>query len=225
MEKIVYAVWGASDTDRARFADDLRTNLLPRLAPLTRNVRLNVRDMRVGGGSSPCFSALDREIDAVVQLWLDTALPMTRTPVDAVIGSMCERFSAWLVCESVPLAAAAPQDAFSQIVFLQRPEGLDLWEWRERWQERHTNVAIETQATTGYVQNLVVRPLTRGAVPYAAIVEETFPIAALHDEAAFYDALGNPTLLKDRRTQMMESCATFMDFAHFECFPTSAIDA
>jgi hypothetical protein len=54
------------------------------------------------------------------------------------------------------------------------------------------DTAIEMQSTFGYVRNEVVRALTPDAPPWDAIVEENFPIGALHDPAVFYDAVGDP---------------------------------
>ena len=49
-------------------------------------------------------------------------------------------------------------------------------------------MAIATQSTFGYVQNYVVRPLSGGAPPVSAIVEELFPIEAVGSLHAFFSA-------------------------------------
>jgi len=66
---------------------------------------------------------------------------------------------------------------------------------------------METQATFGYVQNRVVRPLTDGAPAIDAIVEELFPTEAMHDIHAFYGSGGSPEELDRRLTRLMASCA------------------
>ena len=54
-------------------------------------------------------------------------------------------------------------------------------QWLDIWHNSHTRVAIDTQSTFGYRQNVVVRPLTYLAPPIDAIIEENFPPAAMSD--------------------------------------------
>lgn len=96
--------------------------------------------------------------------------------------------------------------------------------WRDIWERQQTQVAVDTQANFEYVQNLVVRPLTYGAPAFAAMVEECFPAAALHDEAVYFDAVGDPARLAEHQRLMMESCARFIDFDRIDCIPTSQYD-
>jgi hypothetical protein len=76
-------------------------------------------------------------------------------------------------------------------------------------------IAIETQSTVGYVRNVIVRKLTEGAPDWDAIVEETFPIEALTDPRAFYDAKSDEEL-KRNSARMVESCRRFLDFEPLE---------
>ena len=63
--------------------------------------------------------------------------------------------------------------------------------WKQRWLEHHTQVAIDTQATSGYVQNIVIEPLREGQATVDALVEEFFPMAATTDMHAFYGSGGD----------------------------------
>jgi hypothetical protein len=123
----------------------------------------------------------------------------------------------YLVTESVQLTGPPPPvdgsrcTGFTQIVPLAVPRHLSWAEWRRRWQGAHTAVAIDTQSSFRYVQNLVVRPLDDGAPAFAAVVEESFPLAAASDTAVFYDAEGDAERLADNTRRMMESCSNFID--------------
>ena len=100
---------------------------------------------------------------------------------------------------------------FAQLVPLRVPAGLRWGEWRRRWQGNHTSVALGTQSTFRYVQNVVLRPLTPGAPGYAGIVEECFPLAAASDLHVFFDAVGDDPRLARHMAAMSESCDRFMD--------------
>ena len=54
-------------------------------------------------------------------------------------------------------------DALANVAVLQRPDELAREEWLHRWLVDHTPIAIATQATFGYVQNIVIRPVTDDA--------------------------------------------------------------
>lgn len=122
----------------------------------------------------------------------------------------------FVVCEAIQLQGPpAPPDGgrcvgFTQIVPLTVPHELSWAEWRHRWQGGHTTVAIETQSSFRYVQNVVVRPLSDGAPAFAAIVEESFPLRAATDPAVFYDAEGDEVRYNSNLTRMLNSCARFM---------------
>jgi hypothetical protein len=89
------------------------------------------------------------------------------------------------------------------------------------WQGSHTQVAIDTQATFGYRQNLVVRGIGEDTPAFDAIVEENFPPEAMTSDHAFYDTGGDEALLAERMTAMMESCARFIDFESIDVVPMS----
>ncbi|QDQ99394.1 hypothetical protein FO059_14695 [Tomitella fengzijianii] len=131
------------------------------------------------------------------------------------------------------MAMPAPQGSgpdarvrgFTGVALLRRPDGMDPEHWRSRWQDHHTQVAIDVQGTFGYVQNLVIRAVTPGAPALAAIVEEQFPDAAKSDIFAFYgvdrardDAKAE---LKRRTDAMSASTATFGAAEKIDVVPAS----
>jgi hypothetical protein len=131
------------------------------------------------------------------------------------------------VTESEPLPDAAPPPlrertpGFANLAFLRRPTGLDPATWLSRWQDDHTAVAIETQSTFRYVQDVVVRPLTPGAPAVDGIVEECFPIEALTDLHAFFAATGDDELLSRNLGRMNESVQRFGADQSIDVVPTS----
>ena len=85
----------------------------------------------------------------------------------------------------------------------------------------HTPVAIRTQGTFGYVQNVVVRPVTGDAPRVDALVEELFATAAMSDIHAFYGSDGDDAELGRRMTDMMASVARFGADRDLDLVPTS----
>lgn len=178
-------------------------------------IQVNVVDPSLGPphGMSPAPGSM--EVTAMVSYWVDAAgedgihagLP------PAAVGS---RWCGYLVSEALQLAGPPAAgdgsrcEGFTQIVPLSVPPDLSWGEWRRRWQGSHTSVAIETQSSFRYVQNLVVRPLDEGAPAFAAIVEESFPLGAASDVSVFYDAVGDPGRLDENTRRMMDSCARFI---------------
>ncbi|MBM7515421.1 hypothetical protein [Nocardioides nitrophenolicus] len=133
---------------------------------------------------------------------------------------------AWSVDEREPLVPPAVADgvradALANLAFLRRPPSLPHAAWLADWLDRHTQVAIDTQGTFGYVQNPVVEHLTDGGQDVAGIVEELFPMAAMADQHAFYGSGGDEAELQRRFTTLMDSCARFGAAEGLDLVPTS----
>ena len=92
--------------------------------------------------------------------------------------------------------------------------------WLTRWHRDHTQVAIDTQSTFGYVQNYVVRALTPDAPVINAIVEELFPVEAVGSLHAFFGAADDDDL-RHRMEQMVASTAAFGANVDIDAVPTS----
>ena len=127
--------------------------------------------------------------------------------------------------ESVPLNPPSVQPGtrtpgLANIALLRRPAALDQETWLTRWQRDHTSVAIETQSTFGYTQNLVVRTLTAGAPAIAGIVEELFPAEAMTDLKAFFGAADDDDL-QNRVSRMVASTTAFGANENIDTVPTS----
>lgn len=231
----MYALWCSDEVGDRAFARRLLDETGPALiAAGARGVRLNVIDDEVAPGAamSPAGlrrSTMDPPIAAVVSVWMDSAVRHLRRPFDQVLTARAARAAGYLITESEPLVHQGPApgprsrtDGFTQVAFLRRPARLTRGAWLERWHDHHTQVAIDTQSTFAYRQNLVVDALDDDAPPIDAIVEESFPIAALTDWYAFYDAVGDDERFRANVDAMVASTTTFLDHeTDLDVLPTS----
>ena len=223
VEKLVYVGWKPAELSLAAF----RTTMLgPTATALVdagaRGVDMLLADDRV----VPGLRIARRDPTAVVSLWVDAA--DHRAPLEAVLAATLPHLAGWLVLEAVPLRnehVRVPHGArlpgLYTVAFLEKPAALEYATWLARWQGEHTAIAIATQRTFLYVQNVLVRSLTADAPPWTAIVEEAFPEAAASDPFQFY-AASTPDELAARQRAMTASCERFIDFARFETLPMSA---
>lgn len=221
---MIYALWAPASTDEDVFASHLLAEVAPALAEAgAHGVQLNVIDAHVAAGSGLAPKGLRRTtmqppISAVASVWVDSAVRHLRAPIDAVFTERGLSAAGYLVVESEPLPstkrATGPTErtvGFTQVAFLRRPARLTRVAWLERWHDHHTDVAINTQSTFAYRQNLVVDALHDDAPAVDAIVEESFPLEALTDWYAFYDAVGDDACFSANVDAMIASTATFID--------------
>lgn len=219
MEKALYVLWRHPQDCIADFGRRLRGEVAGQLADLgARGIQVNVADADVALAAALRMTNTRPQMDAVLHLWVDTAIGKFRRPFDEVIEAAVGRMAGYLVTESQPIrnklhppAAGQRTAGFSQLAFLRRPPRLTQEAWLDVWQNSHTQVAIDTQSTFEYVQNLVVRPLTYAAPVLDAMVEECFPAEAMTDPRVFFDAVGDEDKFGRNVQAMMDSCARFID--------------
>lgn len=119
------------------------------------------------------------------------------------------------------VAAGERADALANIAVLRKPEGMSQAEYLEIWIGDHTAIASETQATFGYIQNIVEEALTPGAPVISAIVEELFLMGGMTDPHVFYGSGGDDEELNRRITRLMTSVARFGADQGLDLVPTS----
>ena len=228
MEKLIYPLWRASSSG----GDDLRDALLD-LAPQLladeklRGLRFAVADSAVAAAAGKRMASSEPLPDGVLSVWLDCA--GSRQSLEALLERRVDRYSCYLVTEAEPLVNVAHPPVAServhgmcQVVFLRRPPRLSREEWLAIWQHSHTQIAIDTQGTFGYRQNVIARALSPGASPLDAMVEENFPPGAMTSDHAFYGVeAGDDQGLQARQTALLASCARFMDFDQIDVIPMS----
>ncbi|CAN5574944.1 EthD domain-containing protein [soil metagenome] len=227
MEKLTYVLWRPAAVEPEPWSAVLRGEVATAIAAAgAHGIQVNVADDAVAPASIR-MSTFDAPIEAVVSVWVDTSAGATRAAIEAALAPQAARLAGYLVTESVPLAAPATEPGsrtagLANLAFLRRPAELDREEWLDRWQGSHTSIALETQSTFGYVQNVVVRPLTDDAPAIDGIVEELFPEAAMTDFHVFFDTGGSNEELGRRMTAMTTSVAHFSgEDALLDVAPTS----
>src|ERR1700758_535845 len=210
MEKVIVLLRDAERDEqwcaqlRGEVADEILRLGVPGLT-------VSVRDDAVRA-SLMTLTTLDPPVVAVVSIWTHQSYGTQIREAIRLLGDQCASVAAYLVTESVPLPAAIESGTrtigLANIALLRRPERLEWDTWLARWQSDHTTVAIETQATFVYTQNVVWRPLTADAPTIDGIVEELFPIEAGSDLPAIFGAGDDPDL-HDRMTRMIASTSAF----------------
>lgn len=173
--------------------------------------------MRFGPGD-----AEGRAITAIVTLWTegDPAAAI------AVMAELAPEVHAWRVTERRPIEPPTVPDgeradALANIAVLRRPEGMTREEYLEIWLVHHTPIAMATQHTLGYVQNIVEEALTPSSPEISAIVEELFVMAGMTDMHAFYGSDGDNAELNRRLIDLMASVARFGADQGLDLVPTS----
>ncbi|HEU4361602.1 MAG TPA: EthD domain-containing protein, partial [Mycobacterium sp.] len=189
MEKVIVVLQQADCSDRwcQRLRGPIAAELLALGLP---GVAVNVRDVR---DALLTLTVLDPPAAAVVSLWTEQYYGEQLRAAIALLGAEADAVAAYLVTESTPVPPPDPGDGrrtpgLANVALLRRPTGLDEASWLHRWHVDHTPVAIDTQATFGYTQNVVVRALTANAPAIDGIVEELFPDGAGSDPHLFYGA-------------------------------------
>ncbi|WP_245553955.1 EthD domain-containing protein [Nocardia takedensis] len=211
--KLVFALWEPRD----QVAEELTARCRAATA-----LCLNLADAAVAGAMLR-LTAFDRPVQAVVSV---DAVEADIPALVEEVAACADRVAGWRVREFRPIeppatASGERTPGLANVAFLRRPADLPHDRWLEAWRTRHTPVAIDTQATFGYVQNLVLDAVTPDAPEIAAIVEELFPMAALTDPHAFYGSDGDPAELTRRVEIMMRSVATFGADRDIDVVPTS----
>jgi hypothetical protein len=227
MEKLLYVVWRDPALEAAAFRDRLIGPVAERLLGYgAKKLSMNVSDEHSAYAEGIRITRMADPIAATISLWLDSVLD--RAPHEEVIAETTARHAGYSVLESVPIVNTTQivkpgqrTPGIQTIGFIEQKQGMDYEAWREQWQGHHTRVAIETQSTFQYIQNVVFRRLTETGPNWAAIVEEGFPAAAATDPMIFYDAGGSEERLEEHRRRMIESCTKFIDFDRLESHPFS----
>jgi len=229
VEKLLYPLWKDDSLTGDKFREELLGKLAPALTGLNEvhGLRLCVADSAVEAAAGRRMEGCAPVPDALLSLWVDFA--GRAAGWEPLIDAHVARRTAYLVAEAEPLVnqSAHPSKpgervyGMCHVVLLSAPAGLSRADFLAAWKDSHTQVAIDTQSTFGYRQNLVVRRLSDDARPCHAVVEENFPPEAMSDDHAFYATGGDEAVLQQHMRAMMESCARFIDFDTIDVIPMS----
>lgn len=163
-------------------------------------------------------------ITAVVSIWTSGSAGAALRLVSDAVGE--SEPDAYRVAERVrldplPVPDGERADVLANVAILRRPASMAPEEYLAYWMVHHTPIAIRTQATSGYIQNVVEETLTPGAPEISAIVEEHFPMAGMTDPHAFYGSGGDEAELNRRIAELMASVVRFGADQGLDLVPTS----
>lgn len=226
MEKLAYLLWNDGVADSR---DAFRDRLLDRLPGALEAAGAMQRKVCVTDGHVDAGEALHlgaRAPDALVTFWLECC--QDRAEAEAALAAAAGRLAGYLVVESHPLRFDPPEGApgqrlpgFTLVGCIEPGAGISHAEFVTTWETVHRDVAIAVQSTFSYVRNEVVRPLTPDAPPWGGIVEEGFPIEALSNPQAFYDAVGDDEKFRRHLKAMIDSCNAFLAMDKVDSHPMS----
>ena len=159
---------------------------------------------------------------AVASIWTDGDV---RAALD-VVGARAPGLDAYRVTERVrldprPVADGERADIVAQIALLRKPESMSREDYLAYWLLEHTAVAIRTQNTVSYIQNIVEEVLAGSSPPVAAIVEEHFPMASLTDPHELYGSGGDDAELERRMSLLIDSVVQFGAHKGLDLVPSS----
>ena len=225
MEKIVIQIWKNREIDDNDFKNFLINEIPLSLRSDLTSYQVNLPDKDVSKAAGLVQSSYPPSPNAIVFLKVKSLFHVEQKL--KVFELHAEKLFSFIVSESKIIEVDESKnlnkrtEGFSQIVFLEKPDNVDRFDWFDHWTHHHTKIAIETQSNFIYVQNSVVRKLQKQAPNFIAIVEECFPSQAMSDQEEFYAARGDATLMKKNLEIMMDSCSKFIDFSKIEVIPTS----
>jgi len=227
VEKMIYTVWKHESDSEADFRQKLLEKVSRQIIDVgARHLRIGVVDGDVAPAVALRMETTKPAIAGLISIWADTSI--RRRPFEESIQGAVARMAGYLVTESEPIvntkhvaADGKRTPGMYQVVLLRKPPRLSHEQWLEIWLGSHTQVAIDTQSTFGYRQNVIVRPLTYAAPPYDAIIEELFPAEAMTDPMVFYNTVGDEAKRKRHEKAMLDSVTRFIDFDKIDRIPMS----
>jgi hypothetical protein len=226
-EKLIYVLWKRPRLSSGDFASLILADVAPRLLDLgARGLSVNLADGFVAPAAHVRITRFDPTIAGTVSLWLDATGDLE--PYERALGVASARIAGYLVAESTPIVNTTQRaplgertPGINMVACIERPTRLTWEAWIAHWLGHHAKVAIETQCTFSYVRNVVVRPVTEQAPPWAGIVEEGFPADAVADPMRWYRGEGSEETMRRNMARMRASVQAFLDAARVESHPMS----
>lgn len=222
MQKIIFCLQRQADQSDSQLTAVLET-WLQRYQHIFWGSRYALADNDVAAAAPLRISMSKHPQDAIVSVWCDYGQQLQQA--QAELDNLCAAVQRYDVLEAEPLKSPQPPGrvpGMCQVAFIKKPATLNRQDFLTIWLKSHTNIAIETQSTLTYRQNILVLAEAAGDWPlYDAIVEEHFPAQAMTDRMVFFAAEGNAERYRQNQQRMLESCSRFIDFSCFDCIPMS----
>ncbi len=222
----MYLVWLEPDRTRREVADLLLGSVRSELLALEpRALSMDVWDQASDIPAPVPTPEGETPLHGLVSIWLDAV--DHRRPFEEVLSGAATRLAGYSVVESLyrdyggnqwsgprtwPDGERSP--GVLTVALIQQHPDLSYEEWITRWHTRISPVTEQIQPRCRYVRNAVFRPLTEGAPPVAAIVEEAWPsLEHVTDPMLFYCADGDTETMNAHVTQMIEEINAFTDLS------------
>jgi hypothetical protein len=217
MEKLIYLVWDRPSRTgadvRAQFLDTIAPQLLA-LSP--RGLQMDLDDDTAQVKSMVAVPGDELPVRALVSIWVDAH--DTRSQFEDVLAGAGVRRAGYLVTESLYRdyggnEHAGPRDwpdgerspGIVTLTVFDKPAGVSDETFYGHWYGHQSPMSEWMQPRSRYVRNAVVRPLTPGAPPYRAIVEEAWPTVEHLTELATFFGATDPDELGERIRIMLDS--------------------
>jgi hypothetical protein len=160
-------------------------------------------------------------ISAVVCVWLKSV--DDRYAIEQILADAGFRIAGYLVEESVYKEYggnrhSAPRDwqdglrspGVTAVTLMERPARIPREEWIRRWHTVMSPVSEAIQPRTWYVRNLIVEPLTPGALPFEGIVAEGWPSKKHVTNPFLFYGAKNPVQLVQNMFRILRAVTSFL---------------
>ncbi len=233
VEKLVYLVWERPSTDPADWGRSVATVADSLLSLDPRGLSLVVDDADAQVNAPVPVPDDELPVRAAFSVWLDTH--DQRRPYEEALADLGVRRAGYLVTESLcedfgttpdwpeprdwPDGQRSP--GLSVLTVFDKKPGLADETFYAHWYGHQTPMSAAMQPRIRYVRNAVVRPITPGAPPQRAIVEEGWPsVEHLTNPFTFFGTDDGDRLGENIRI-MLDSMKVFCDADTLRTFTMS----
>ena len=228
MEKLIYLVWMEPSATPEVVGSTMLTEVAPALLSLgVRGLTMDLDDEFAQIPPLMPPPAGEDQVRAIISVWVDAY--DYRADIEAAMERHATRIVGYQAVESMYREYggnewSAPRDwpdgerspGILTVSLIEQKRGMDFEEWITFWHTKQSPMSEAIQPRSRYVRNAIFRPITAGAPPYKAIVEEAWPTTEhVTDPMKFYCGNGSAETMNANIATMMEHVATFIDFDSF----------
>ena len=223
LEKLIYLLGQPGNQTVDALDQTLRAETVAQLRGAGASyIRACIRDYHVQPAAKRCQGKLPGQIWCYLTLWV--ASRTQHRVLRDILAPLAAFLHAYTAAESEQLSHGYALDGsrvegMNQVVCFRRPAAQERGEWLDTWLNSHSQIAIDTQSSFGYIQHIVGDTLEPESPHFDAFVEENFPAAAMASDEAFYDATGDE--LQRRMEGMINSVLRFIDMESLQVMPMS----
>ncbi len=224
MEKLIYILGGDPQSTAKNF-EAFKQEVVPALQKAgASRIRICIKDQQALAASALQQGELAENIWGYLSLWVDSRCQ--HATIKPLVERVCDFQYGYAAAESEQLFHDWEPNGkracgMNQVVFFRHTPNLSRQEFLDIWLNSHTQIAIDTQSTFGYIQHIVGDKLDEDCPVFHAAVEENFPAAAMTSQEAFYESKGDAESYQRNLTAMIESVFRFIDMESIIVLPMS----